>query len=167
MEMKKIEQQKVDRFLLGIVGGVVVLIVVALVLVWQTPAALDYQAEDMPEGVAMNYLLALQREEYERAYNYLAPDLPHYPADAGKFFVDVQPSCFNNRERSEDLAIEDVNIVGQQAIVTMVETVYYGEPNLFSSNSYKREVAVTLKQIDGRWYVSKSERCWFADWTKP
>lgn len=159
------KQQKVDRFLLGIVGGVVVLVVVALVLVWQTPTVAEYQPEDTPAGIAFNYLIALQREEYERAYTYLAPDLPNYPTTAAAFFVEVQDWwCFNNQERSSPLDVGDVNIVGERAIVQIVQRVYSTQPNLFSDNSYTQQFKITLKQLDGRWYISESDRCWSAEW---
>lgn len=168
MDTKQGKQQKrVDRFLLGIVGSVVVLVVVAVVLVWQTPAVPEYQPEDTPEGIALNYLIALQREEYERAYSYLAPDLPHYPATADKFFVDVQGWwCFNDQERSGPLAVGDVQVVGERAVVQIKQTVYSSRPNLFSNSSYTQTFDVTLKRLDGRWYVSESERCWSAEWRK-
>ena len=36
-----------------------------------------------------NYLLALQRQDYERARSYLSPTLSGYPADVEQFAADV------------------------------------------------------------------------------
>ncbi len=85
-----------DKVLIAIVAGIVLLIVVALVVTLTRPEPI-YQAEDTPEGVAHNYLLALQKEEYERAYGYLSPTLEGYPASADRFVEDVEDNSWSFR----------------------------------------------------------------------
>jgi hypothetical protein len=58
--------KKSDKFLIGIVVVVVLLIVVALVITLTRPEP-SYQAEDTPESVAANYLLALQKRDYNQS----------------------------------------------------------------------------------------------------
>ena len=50
-----------DKVLIAIVAGIILLIIVAFVVALAKPEP-TYQAEDTPEGVAYNYLLALQRK---------------------------------------------------------------------------------------------------------
>ena len=50
-----------DKILIGIVAGIILLIIVALVVTLSRPEP-TYQPEDTPEGIAHNYLLALQKE---------------------------------------------------------------------------------------------------------
>src|SRR3990172_7942266 len=78
-----------DRILFAIVAGVIVLVVVAFVVAFTRPEP-AYQSEDSPEGITHNYLLALQQEDYERAYGYLSSELPHYPRDLDKFIADIE-----------------------------------------------------------------------------
>ena len=76
--------QKTDRFLLGFVLGALLLVALVLVLAVRRPPP-EYQPEDKPENIALNYLLALQRADYPRAYAALSPALRHYPASAAEF----------------------------------------------------------------------------------
>jgi hypothetical protein len=70
-----------DRWLIGIIILVAVVVVVTLVLVL-TRSEPEYLAEVAPEAVVHNYLLALQREEYDRALTYLSSTLSGLPADS-------------------------------------------------------------------------------------
>ena len=51
-----------DKFLIGIIIAVVVLLAVVFGVILSRPAV-EYQSEDTPAGVAHNYLLALQDED--------------------------------------------------------------------------------------------------------
>ena len=62
---------KKDKFLLGILIFIGLLVVAAVGLFFirnQTPA---YGPEDTPQGVLHNYAVALQLKDFERAYSYL------------------------------------------------------------------------------------------------
>jgi hypothetical protein len=146
----------IDKFLLAIVAGVVVLVGVVLVLAVLRPNRPSYQPDDTPEGVAHNYLLALQLEEYERAYSYLSPSLPGYPPDAGTFEHDVQNNrwSFGYGDDDVSLAIEAVNINGDRAKVVVRETRFY-RGDTFD---------MTLRPKEGTWKVSDSERYWIDCW---
>jgi hypothetical protein len=61
-----------DRFLFALLIAVGVLVLVALGLFFVQQNARAYGPEETPAGVVRNYLLALQKQEYERAYGYLA-----------------------------------------------------------------------------------------------
>ena len=63
---------KQDRFLMGILAFIGVLVVTALVLFFVRNEKPAYGQEDNPEGVLYNYAVALQLHDYERAYSYLA-----------------------------------------------------------------------------------------------
>ena len=69
---------KQDKFLTGILIGVGMLVLLALVLFFTRQDKRDYLAEDAPEGVAHNYVLAVLNKDYEKAYGYLA-DLKYKP----------------------------------------------------------------------------------------
>jgi hypothetical protein len=63
---------KQDRFLYIILGVIGALVVVALVLFFVRRGMQKYGPEDSPNGVANNYVLALQMGDFQRAYSYLA-----------------------------------------------------------------------------------------------
>jgi len=63
---------KPDRFLIGILAGIGLLVVLALALFFLRRGSQTYGPEDSPTGVARNYILAVSRGDYERAYRYLA-----------------------------------------------------------------------------------------------
>jgi hypothetical protein len=69
---------KQDRFLMGILVGIAVLVVVALVVFFIRKDTQSYISDDVPEGVVHNYVLAVLNGDYERAYGYLA-DLENRP----------------------------------------------------------------------------------------
>ncbi|SRR5258708_2974334 len=73
---------KQDRFLIGILIGIVVLIVAALAIFFSRQNQQTYLAENSPDGVVHNYVLALLNKDYSKAYTYLA-EAPGKPTIAG------------------------------------------------------------------------------------
>src|ERR1700690_3007338 len=69
---------KQDRFLIGILIGIGVLIVVALAIFFTRQNKQTYVSDSAPEGVVHNYVLALLNKDYGKAYGYLA-DLDNKP----------------------------------------------------------------------------------------
>ncbi len=63
---------KQDRFLMVILGVIGLLVVVALVLFFVRQGSQAYGAEDTPEGVIRNYVIAMQKGDLQKAYGYLA-----------------------------------------------------------------------------------------------
>ncbi len=64
---------KNDRFLMTILIGIALLIVIAIIRVLTySPPEMTYKEENTPEGVVHNYLVAVYRGDYEKAYSYLA-----------------------------------------------------------------------------------------------
>ncbi len=67
-----------DRFLTGILIGIALLIVAALVVYFTRQNQATYVADNTPDGVVHNYVLAILNKDYQKAYGYLA-DLDHKP----------------------------------------------------------------------------------------
>ena len=107
-----------DRFLLALLVGIAVLVVAALALFVVRRGQADYGPEDTPEGVLRNYIIALEKEEYQRAYSYLKegeakPDFDHFQ----KVFLSGQLDPSNAavqigelRQGEDDVVIEVVTI---------------------------------------------------------
>lgn len=70
---------KSDRWLIALLTGTLVLALLAVGLFLLRRATLDYLSEDAPANVLYNYVLAIDRKDYDRAYRYLA-DQPNKPS---------------------------------------------------------------------------------------
>lgn len=160
--------KKPDMFLIGIVAGVVLLVVVAFSVALLRPKA-AYQPEESPEGVAFNYLFALQQDDYERAYGYLSPSISGRPYSASAFMSDIDDHSYTFRgleNNSTTLNIESVKVTGKTAIVQIKETRFY-EGGLFDSNEYTNFFDVTLRQdTNGDWKIIDADHYWLDCWNK-
>lgn len=153
-----------DKFLIGILVGVVVLLVTVFGVILTRPAD-EYQAEDTPEGVAHNYLLALQNEDYQRAYSYLSPKLRGYPSSYIDFKRNVEQKRWLFRNGSSvSLAILSSELMGDsQADVDVRETRFYSG-DFFNSSQSTREFEIYLALENDQWKIKDSDSyfapCW-------
>ena len=154
-----------DKFLLAIVAGIVILVAVVLGVALLRPNQPSYQPDDTPEGVAHNYLLALQLGEYGRALGYLSPSLPGVPAGVESFERDVEDHrwSFGYSDDDVSLAIEAVNVTGERAKVVVRKTTFY-RGGLFDSGQYSQTFDMTLRHEEGAWKVADSDRYWADCW---
>jgi len=158
--------KKTDKLLIGIVVGIVLLVVVSFAVALSKPKP-TYQAEDTSEGVAFNYLFALQQKDYERAYGYLSPTLPGYPRSVEKFAENIQRYSWTF-SRLEDsyttLDVESSSVAGKNVIIKIQET-RFREGDLFSSSQYTYSFDITLRQdAKGQWKIVDGDRYWLACW---
>ncbi|OGO11609.1 MAG: hypothetical protein A2Y53_07170 [Chloroflexi bacterium RBG_16_47_49] len=152
-----------DKVLIGIVVGIVILIITALVITLMKPEP-TYLAEDTPEGVAHNYLLAIQQEDYERAYGYLSPTLVGYPRLEEEFIEDIQNNSWSFRlDRSTTLSVEASTITGSKSNVTVRELSIFGD-DLFNSGQSTNNFEMNMHRISGEWKIVDSNyyfaSCW-------
>lgn len=152
-----------DKFLIGIVAGILLLVVIAFVITLIRPEPM-YQAEDNPKSVAHNYLLALQKQNYERAYGYLSPTLRGYPASAAKFTQDVLAWLWTFRLNADTtLAVTSARTTGSQAVVKVRESRFYDD-GLLGRNQYTTTFEIRLQIERGEWKIVDADeyflRCW-------
>src|SRR5574340_1299559 len=83
-----------DKFLIGIIAGIGLLVVIAVVVVLSKPEE-TYQNENTPESVVHDSLLALQKEDYAKAYSFISSSIPGYPRTEGKFVSDIDNFAWN------------------------------------------------------------------------
>lgn len=154
-----------DKFLIGIVAGIVVLVGVVLALALLRPHQLSYLPDSTPEGTAHNYLLALELEEYERAYGYLSPMLPGYPDGLAAFERDVQSNRWSFGRAGDDvsLAVESASVSGNRAKIVVRRTQFH-TGGLFDSGQYSSTFEMTLRREQDEWKVADSDRYWAACW---
>lgn len=152
---------KKDRFLVGILVGIGVLVVVALALFFTRQDKQDYVAEDAPEGIVHNFALALYKEDYEKAFAYLAEaeNKPTYNEFRQAFFNHyVDPS-------NAGLEIGETKIAGEEAYVTLY--IIYNSTDPFS-NGYRSTETARLERQHGEWKLLQMPyNFWSYDWYQP
>lgn len=154
-----------DKFLIGIIIAVVVLLAVVFGVILSRPAV-EYQSEDTPAGVAHNYLLALQDEDYERAYGYLSRELSGYPESTIQFKRDVDRYSWRFRSSSSvSLSVESSDFLrDDHAHVDVRETRFYSG-DLFSSSQSTSNFVIELVLIDNEWKIIDADYYFSYCWT--
>jgi hypothetical protein len=159
-------QRGSNRLLIGIVIGAIILIIITFAVTLLRPAP-GYISDDTPDGVAHNYLHALQIGDYQRAYIYLSTTLPGYPIDLDEFTDSVEDDAYRFRlDRSTTLNIDSVNISDTRATITVGETEFRGG-GIFDRDHYSRTFKMKLQLEDGEWKITDSDSysawCWFRE----
>ncbi|MFC1879232.1 hypothetical protein ACFLZW_04905 [Chloroflexota bacterium] len=154
---------KNDKFLVGIVIGILVLVLVTVVYVMMQSAP-EYMSEDTAAGVAHNYLLALQFEDYERALSYIAPCVQGVPQDPDAFGRLVErDSGFYGLRRDVSLLVEETFEQNEKTLVRVNQTRFEsGDP--FDSRIDQKTFLMSVDLFDGNWRVYHSEKYWDRSW---
>lgn len=146
-------QPKTDRFLIGILIGVVVLLVVAglsLLVLRQPPRQLP---ADSPGGTIQRFYSALEQRNYSQAYDLLSDKMEHKPTrDA---FTRYMADQFTYGTQTARVRIDSEQINGATATITVRATYNYGSgPPLVGSNEYTATETFTLAQEAGGWRIT-------------
>jgi len=145
---------KQDRFLTGILIGIGVLVIIALVVFFTRSDTQTYVSDDLPEGVVHNYVLAVLNKDYEKAYGYLA-DLENKPT-----FDEFRRAFLNGEVNPENTGID----IGKGEIVGDVATVEVGlvftSRDPFSTGHTSNDSASLLMQ-SGLWKLTTMPRYYF------
>ncbi len=152
---------KQDRFLIGILIGIVVLVVISLALFFTRKDSEGYIADNTPEGVVHNYVVALHKRDYEKAYSYLA-EKENKPA-----FKTFRDAFIINRVSPNNVGLEigTADIRGDDATVSL--GTIYNASDPFSSGYRNTEVALLIRQ-DGQWKLEQMPyNFWAYDWYQP
>jgi hypothetical protein len=136
-----------DRFLIGILIGISVLIVAALAVFLTRQDQVSYAPEDAPEGIVHNYVLAVLNKDYEKAYGYLA-QLDHKPT-----YDEFRQTFAVGRlgPGSSGIKIGSANVVGDTA---SVEVSMVNTPGDLFSSGYNDVGTAQLVRQNGAWKIS-------------
>jgi hypothetical protein len=137
---------KQDRFLIGILAAIAVLIVFSLVLFFTRTSPPSYLPETTPENIVHNYVLALQENNFERAQGYLVEA-------EGKPSVGEFAAVLTNFNRYEDVGAQILSSqeFNQEAFVEM--DLIHRSNGLFDNGWTERVTASLIKQ-DGQWKIT-------------
>lgn len=153
---------KQDRFLLGILIFIGLLVVAALVLFFVRNEKPAYGPEDTPEGVLYNYAVALQLHDYERAYGYLAQkeNKPTYNAFHQAFLTRQLDTG------TTALQIGNVQMLENGEAWVSVTIQFAG--NGLLDNGWSNNDKGTLVRQNGAWKITYLPNpYWGWDWYQP
>ena len=153
---------KQDRFLIGILIGIAVLIIVALTVFFsRKDGNLNYVADDTPDGVVQNYVVALHKRDFDKAYGYLA-ELENKPTQE-QFHQAFLKHCVDPANAGVEMG--KAEIVGNSASVSL--NVIYGQSDPFSSGYRNADYAQLVRQ-NGAWKIKQMPYSfWAYDWYQP
>jgi hypothetical protein len=145
-----------DRFLTGILIGIAVLVVLALVVFFIRSDSQTYVSEDAPEGVVHNYVVALLNKDYEKAYGYLA-DLEHKPT-----YEQFRDAFLRGTVNPNNSAVDigDSEIDGDTASVEVA--LIYNPSDPFSPGFRDVQSALLVRQ-NSAWKLSSMPGYYFWD----
>jgi len=157
---------KSDRFLLLIVSGIILLVIASLIVSLRRPEV-AYKTGNSPTDVVHNYLLALSREDYDRALAALDPAIKSLPEDAMSLQADIRyNSWFFRVDQDHSLEILSQEIQGQKAQVVVQELQFYRN-GPFGGSQTTTKFTVFLTLVEDSWKISGSEAyfadCWRSD----
>ena len=150
---------KQDRFLLGILVFIALLVVAALVLFFVRPSTPAYLPEDTPKGVVNNFIQAIQEDDLERAYSYMA-EIEFKPTESA-----FSQALLTNLLYSEEYAIqiEQVQVIDDDEVWVMV-SVHYLAAGPFETGWSNQDHAALIKQ-EGKWKLTYMPYpYWSFDW---
>jgi hypothetical protein len=146
-----------DRFLIGILVGIAALVVIALVVFFLRQGSQSYVAEDSPEAVVHNYVLAVLDNDYEKAYGYLA-DLDNKPTYE-QFRDAFLKGMVNPNNSAVDIGQSDVNNDTASVEVALI----YSPSDPFSTGYRDVQRAILVRQ-GGAWKLSSMPGYYFWDY---
>ena len=151
---------KQDRFLLGILGGIGFLVVLALALFFIRQGKQTYQPDDTPANIMQNYILALQKGDYQRAFRYLGEQegMPTYI---------IFRDAFINRElelAGTAVQFGTVEISGDEASLSLTMLHAVGRP---FDEPYRDVQSASLARQQGAWKILSVPYPFWGGWPTP
>lgn len=149
---------KRDRGLVVILSLIVFLVVLALVLFFIRQDDQAYIAEDTPEGIVHNYVLALHQNDYQRAYGYIQE------ADYKPSYTQFQQTFFENTWGLENTSVQmdTTNATGDEAFVSV--SLAHNASGPFEQPWYENGSFSLIKQA-GQWKLAYAPSpYWGWDW---
>ncbi len=152
---------KQDRFLVGILLGIGILVALALGVFFTRRANIAYVDDSTPQGVTKNYLIALYQEDYQKAYSYLA-EKPYKPSlqEFMKPFLNGYTGSFENSM----VELGETRQTGEIATVQVLQN--YGDSAPFDSG-YRglSDTHALLILQEGQWKIEQMPyEFWYYEW---
>ncbi len=149
---------KNDKFLIGILIGIAVIVLLSVGIVIFNHNELSYESDDTPEGVVNNYLTAWIQQDYDRVAGYL------YDGENKPEYQKIMQTAYDSKYAADttSIRIEKSIIRGDEA--TVVVTLIQQPNDPFSTSSQTSDLVTFIKQ-DGAWKIKQFPYpYWGWDW---
>jgi hypothetical protein len=153
---------KQDRFLMGILIFIGVLVIAALALFFIRQDAQVYVTGDTPDNIIHNYALALQKQDFQRAYGYLADkeNKPSYETFRRAFLTNQLDVTSNA------IQVGTIQYISSSEATVSVSVLYPGS-GPFSQGGSSTDTAALVQQ-GGTWKLTYMPfPYWSFDWYQP
>lgn len=138
---------KQDRFLLAILLFILLLAASAVGVYFVRQEKAEYLPETIPENVAHNYVLALQKKEYQKAYSYLQQQ------DNTPTLSEFQETFLKQHRQITETALQIRNVTEQEGQATLDIIILHGGRSPFGSTWKEYNTALLVKE-SGNWKVA-------------
>lgn len=136
-----------DRFLQGILFFILVLVIAALVSFFGFRSGQSYLPETTPENISRNYVLALQRKDYQKAYGYL------HQTEETPAFSAFQESLIRLRPSLADTGVQIVDVSRQEDRAVLEIVLIHGGNGPFG-RTWREEASGLLVREGQDWKIS-------------
>ena len=139
---------KPDRFLLTLLGAIGLLAITAILLFFIRQNSQTYGTENTPEGLLRNYVLALNQEDYAKAYSYLQEN------ETKPDFAQFREKLTTRKEPIKRAAIKiiSVDISGEEAKIQVIITQEGLDP---FDGRFSSDQTISLLFQDEHWKLTK------------
>lgn len=141
-----------DRFLLGIVAGVILLVLISIVIVLMTRTPRPAPPADPASiiGVVQGYVEATRAGDAEKARSYLTREARALSEERAR--QNPYSSTYDNNVR---IIVEASSQTETTAEAKVTISRFYARSDPFSSNTSHRTVTVKLLREDGQWRITQ------------
>ena len=148
-------QRQPDRFLIGIVAGLVILLIAAAISVVFLRQPVQDLPADTPGGTVQRFYTALQNKNYTEAYNYLSPNMAKKPTLQEFTNYNTSYDVLGSYNSQQRIHIDNVTANGDDATVPATITTYYNSSSPFGgSYDYTTTEVFSLHNLKGAWLMT-------------
>jgi len=142
------------RFLLGFGIGIVALLVVTVVLVLTLKGSPALLPADTPEGVVQRFLMAIQDQDYQKAYTYLHIEERGSVLSFEDWYQQTFPPFRNSNQGSWKATLGKTTRAGNTATAEVFVDVFRpGGP--FDNPVQTMTVSYQLTRTSDGWFISE------------
>ncbi len=151
-----------NRLLLwfGVAIGVLVIVTVALVLS-TTRGSSTLLPEDTPEGTVQRFLLAMEQQDFAKAYSYLALDEKGQRVPYESWVQSIPRGSSGSGWKA---TIDKTTVSGDQATVIVTVSVLHPLRGPFNDPVSTNTLSFSLKKISGSWLIVSRPDIWYLFW---
>ena len=140
-----------NRFLLGFGIVITILVIITVTLVMTNQSIAPLLSEDTPEGTVQRFLLAVQEQDYQKAYTYLHIEENGKKLTYDEWVQSVTPG-FQTFSTSWKATLGETIVSGDTATVEVLIDIF--QPGGPFENPMRTQVeSFQLRKIDDSWSI--------------